>query len=125
MNKRIFLVASAAALLASCGPPPAPCDRAAGSCLSVSLGGQGQVDFVGFTVVTGGTQKAGNIGEGACVLPCAIEVLPPAGVASSSISALTIHALARGKDALDIALKPFSWPDGARLSQSYYLGDLR
>ena len=115
------------ALLDGCGDPAlerVPCGQVPGSCLALTLGGEGTLDLIEFSATLhDGQDRRGENAAGRCALPCLIQVVPPPQVRASDIAALDIR-LFGGARFLREERVPMQWPDGAHIAVAYYVGTL-
>ena len=119
----VFLLA----LLGGCGDPTleqTPCGQVSGSCLALTLGGEGALDLIEFSAaLRDGQSRRGQNSAGRCELPCLIQVVPPPGVRASDIAALDIRIFSGARFLRDEQV-PMAWPDGAHIAVAYYVGTL-
>lgn len=115
------------ALLDGCGDPAlerTPCAQVPGSCLALTLGGEGRLDLIEFSAaLRNGEVRKGTNADGACALPCLIQVVPPPGVRSGDIAALDIRIFGDSRFLREERV-PMDWPDGAHIAVAYYVGKL-
>lgn len=127
MRYCVCLLLVVLALLDGCGDPAlerTPCGQVSGSCLALTLGGEGALDLIEFSAaLRDGQIRRGQNAAGRCALPCLIQVVPPPGVRASDIAALDIRIFAGARFLRDERV-PMAWPDGEHIAVAYYVGAL-
>lgn len=127
MKPSVWMFLFLFALLGGCGDPAldrTPCGQVPGSCLALTLGGEGSLDLIEFSAaLRDGQFRRGQNSAGQCSLPCLIQVVPPPDVRTSDIAALDIRIFAGARFLRDERV-PMSWPDGAHIAVAYYVGTL-
>ena len=115
------------ALLDGCGDSAlerVPCGQVSGSCLALTLGGEGTLDLIEFSAaLRDGQIRRGQNSAGRCALPCLIQVVPPPEVRAGDIAALDIRIFG-GRRFLREERVPMRWPDGEHIAVAYYVGTL-
>lgn len=100
----------------------AVCDDVVGSCLALTVVGQGPFDDLRTELMLpGGGKKVGTT-NGNIDLPLTLRVLPPTGVSSSSVSSVTVFGIRAGADqASGSTPSGFAWPEGAHIEATVSL----
>lgn len=106
---------SALTLTVSC-QRKAVCDDVVGSCLALTVAGQGPFDELRTELeLPSGANKVG-ITSGNIDLPLTLRVLPPDGVSASMIAAVSVAGFSSGtSQASGSTGSDFSWPNGAHI----------
>ena len=112
---------SALTLTVSC-QRKAVCDDVAGSCLALTVVGQGPFDELRTELALPGGAKKVGVTSGNIDLPLTLRVLPPDGVSSATISAVGVAGFVAGtSQASGSTGSDFSWPDGAHIAATVAL----
>ncbi|MBP8196400.1 MAG: hypothetical protein KAY55_04460 [Deltaproteobacteria bacterium] len=100
----------------------AVCDDVPGSCLALTVVGQGPFDELRTELsLPGGSRRVGTT-SGNIDLPLTLRVLPPSGVSSTDVSAVTVAGVLGGATQQTGSTPPtFAWPDGAHLEATVSL----
>jgi hypothetical protein len=100
----------------------AVCDDVPGSCLALTVVGQGPFDELRTELsLPGGSKRVGTT-SGNIDLPLTLRVLPPSGVSSMDVSAVTVAGVLGGATQQSGTTPPtFAWPDGAHIEATVSL----
>mgnify|MGYP000849716958 FL=1 len=100
----------------------AVCDDVPGSCLALTVIGQGPFDELRTELTQpGGNNRVGTT-SGNIDLPLTLRVLPPPGVSSTSVSGVTVTGVRASADQATGSTPPgFTWPEGAHIEATVSL----
>lgn len=100
----------------------AVCDDVPGSCLALTVVGQGPFDELRTELALPGGSKRVGTTNGNIDLPLTLRVLPPSGVSSKDVSAVAVTGVAGGADLAKGSTPPsFVWPEGAHIEATVTL----
>lgn len=112
---------SALTLTVSC-QRKAVCDDVVGSCLALTVSGQGPFDELRTELVLQSGANTVGITSGNIDLPLTLRVVPPADIPSMMVSGVTVAGwLAGSSQASGVTDPNFSWPTGAHIEASVTL----
>lgn len=116
----LFLLAGVA--LPGCQPSQ-PCDNVSGSCLVLRVEGSGSYDSLqGALVGATADLRQGMLVDTPRAFPLVVRMVPPAGVSTSSVTAVRLEALRGGQiAATGTTAKGFAWPDGTHIEAALQL----
>ena len=100
----------------------AVCDDVPGSCLALTVLGQGPFDELRTELTQpGGNNRVGTT-SGNIDLPLTLRVVPPSGVSSESVSGVTVTGVRASADQASGSTPPgFAWPEGAHIEATVSL----